>query len=109
MSEHDRKIKYFGTELSTQDALDFLIDMGSPSDLPCPICSHPDWGLSLSPGEGIFSSVPTIEPGSTEPTRYFHGVYLTECLKCGYIRLHSLARLAEWKKTKSAIGKRTGA
>ncbi|GAB3054267.1 hypothetical protein GCM10027214_16960 [Stenotrophomonas tumulicola] len=104
MSEEIQQINYTGTDLTSQDAIDFLKDMGSPSDLPCPICGHPDWGLSLTPGNGYFSALPTMTHGSTSPTPYFHGVYTTECMKCGYMRLHNLSRLAKWKKAGGSTG-----
>lgn len=93
-----RTIVYDGVELSSSDAIDFFNEIGTDPDAPCPVCRHPDWGISMSPGEGLFPAFPTITQDSNLPSRFIVGVYTSECLRCGYIRAHSLSRLAAWKK-----------
>ncbi len=96
--DEKRTIVYDGVELSSSDALDFFNEIGADPDALCPVCSHPDWGISMSPGEGLFSAFPTITQDSNLPSRFIVGIYTSECLRCGYIRAHSLSRLAIWKK-----------
>lgn len=95
-----RYIVYDGIQLSSQDALDFLDEIGADPDALCPVCAHPNWGISMSPGEGFFAAFPTITQDTPVPSRYIVGVYTSECLRCGYIRAHNLAKLATWKRSK---------
>lgn len=96
----NRNVVYDEVELSSTDAIEFLNEMGADPDELCPVCKHPDWGVSMSPGEGYFAALPTITQASAVPSRYIIGVYTCECLRCGYIRVHSLARLSTWKREK---------
>lgn len=98
-----RTIVYEDVELSSNDAMEFFDALGVDQDALCPVCDHPDWGVSMSPGDGYFAAFPTITQESPMPSRFMIGVYTCECLRCGYIRTHSLSRLAAWKRGRQQI------
>lgn len=96
-------VEYDGVEISVEDAIEFLNAVENPVDPVCPICAHPDWGVSLSPGGGQFPSFPTrTVKDASMGGGYYIGMFVVECLKCGFMRQHNLTRLASWKKARNA-------
>lgn len=91
----ERKVNWDGVEVSAADALAFLNEKGQ--EKPCPHCGEENWAVAFSPGEGLFAYLPQRTMAS-EGDRRYQGVYNVVCLTCGYMQMHALSVLADWKR-----------
>ena len=103
MTKSEKPIGFNGVNLTGEDAIAFLAEVETNPKTACPICSHHEWGLNFSPGEGQYAAIPTRATNGEITNEFFLGVYTVQCLKCGYLRLHSLVPLARWKKSKDEL------
>lgn len=89
----EEPVKFRDTEISTADAVAFLNSFG-PAGL-CPVCKSPNWLVNFTPGEGLYVELRT--QGPLEGSAYGLAVYFVVCDRCGYVRTHTMAALADWK------------
>lgn len=98
--ESEERVTVNGIVVSPQDGVDFLSEIGS-EHVPCPICTEDDWLLSIGPGGGAYTIVPTATGVPGKLPAHYMPVFSTECRKCGYTRFHNLIRLAKWVKART--------
>ncbi|WP_181406141.1 hypothetical protein [Stenotrophomonas rhizophila] len=87
-----------GENVTLDDAIEFLASF--EATVGCPICAAKKWNVSLTPGDEQYLFLATT--GGKGSVKYGLAFFITECDSCGYTRLHSLAKLAEWKKKKKS-------